>query len=135
MLNMRTKDLFRERFTVKESKTGKSKRIRLPKELRAELLSYAGSIYVFQGRNDPKKHRTRQAVYKDLKRAQGLLRVKNRQISPHTARKIYAVNALGRYGSMKKVQQLLNHSDEAVTAIYAMADELTERRLKGRKSL
>ena len=135
VLLLRTADLSRERFTIREQKTGKPRRIRLPKELRAELQTIAGSYYIFSGRNSPKKHRTRQAVYKDLKRAQALLRIKNSQISPHSARKIYAVNALGKYGSLKKVQALLNHSSEAVTAIYAMADELTARRLRGRKNL
>lgn len=135
VLQMHTKDLCRERFTVHESKTGKSRRIRLPTELKKELQAIAGSYYIFEGRNNPKKHRTRQAVYKDLKRAQGLLRVKNSQISPHTARKIYAVDKFGKYGSLKKVQELLNHSSEAVTTIYAMADVMTERRLKGRKRL
>lgn len=135
VLALPTAVLSRERFTIREQKTGKSRRIRLPKELRAELQTIAGSYYIFSGRNSPKKHRTRQAVYKDLKRAQDLLRVKNSQISPHSARKIYAVKALGKYGSIKKVQQLLNHSSEAVTAIYAMADVLTERKLRGKKNL
>lgn len=135
VLALRSDCLSRERFTVREAKTGKARRIRLPAELREELQGIAGSYYVFPGRNDPQKPRTRQAVYKDLKRAQALLRVKNSQISPHSARKIYAVKALGKYGSLKKVQALLNHSTEAVTAIYAMADVLTARRLRGRKNL
>lgn len=124
-----------QRFTITESKTQKKKRIRLPKELKAELKSIAGSYYIFEGRNDPKKHRTRQAVYKDIKRACQILRIKNSQISPHSARKIYAVNALHRCGDLHHVQELLNHSSEAVTMVYAMADILTERKLKGKKNL
>lgn len=135
VLALRTSMLEKERFTIKEEKTGKTRRIRLPRELRDELFSIAGRYYVFEGRLSPKKHRTRQAVYKDLKRASQLLRVKNSQISPHTARKIYAVESLGKYGSLSKVKELLNHSSEAVTAIYAMADVMTARRLKGKKSL
>lgn len=135
VLSLPSEVLSRERFTVREQKTGKARRVRLPRELRDELRSIAGSYYIFEGRTDPKKHRTRQAVYKDLKRAQAILRVKNSQISPHSARKIYAVKALGKYGSLKKVQALLNHSDESVTAVYAMADVLTARRLRGLKQL
>lgn len=135
VLSLPSEVLSRERFTIHEQKTGKARRVRLPRELGAELRSIAGSYYIFEGRIDPKKHRTRQAVYKDLKRAQAILRVKNSQISPHSARKIYAVNALGKYGSLKKVQALLNHSSEAVTVVYAMADVLTARKLKGRVNL
>lgn len=124
-----------ERFTVRESKTGKTKRVRLPKALRDDLFAIAGKYYIFEGRTDCKKHRTRQAVYKDLKRAAHLFRVTNSQISPHSARKIYAVKALGKYGSLSKVKELLNHSDESVTIVYAMADVITARRLKGKKHL
>lgn len=51
-------------------------------------------------------------------------------LSPHSARKIYAVTEYRRTGSLQRVKELLNHSDEAVTMLYAMADELTERRRK-----
>lgn len=135
VLQLRPAQLQMERFTVREEKTAKSKRVYLPRELRDDLLLISGKFWVFPGRNDPRKHRTRQAVYKDLKRAAALFRVKNSQISPHTARKIYAVNALGKYGSIAKVKQLLNHSSEAVTLIYAMADVITARKLKGKKHL
>lgn len=135
VLSLRSDCLSRARTTVRERKTGKTRRIYLPKQLRDELTYIAGRYYVFEGRLDEKKPRTRQAVYKDLKRAQGILRIKNSQISPHTARKIYAVEALGKYGSIKRVQALLNHNSEAVTAVYAMADVLTARRLHGLKHL
>lgn len=135
VLNLRTECLQRARTTVRELKTGKTRRIYLPAQLRDELMHIAGRYYVFEGRLDAKKPRTRQAVYKDLKRAQGILRIKNSQISPHTARKIYAVEALGKYGNLAKVQELLNHQDEAVTMVYAMADVLTARHLQGLKHL
>lgn len=127
VLALRTECLKRDRFTIKEEKTGKSRRIRLGKELRDELFSQAGRFYVFEHRLDPKRHRTRQAVNKDLKRACELFRVKGVNVTPHTARKIYSVKQYKRTGSLEHVQELLNHSSEAVTLIYAMADEITER--------
>jgi hypothetical protein len=39
-------------------------------------------------------------------------------------RKVFAVDAYKRYGSIARVQRLLQHSDEAVTMIYAMADKM-----------
>lgn len=136
VLSIRTECLKKERFTIKEEKTGKSRRVRLSKELRDELFAQAGRFYVFEHRLDPKKHKTRQSVNKDLKRACELFRVKGVNVTPHTARKIYSVKQYKRTGSLERVQELLNHSSEAVTMIYAMADEITERNtLRRRVSL
>lgn len=129
VLNLRSERL-RERFSVRELKTGKVKRVRLPKALLDRLLSQAGRIYVFENRLDYRKPRTRQAVYKDLRRAAKLFRVKETHISPHSARKIYAVSEYRRTGSIERVKELLNHEDEAVTMLYAMADQLEQRRGK-----
>ena len=133
VLEMRTCDLPGDgetRMSVRERKTGKRRRFRLPVALLDDLRGICGKIYVFESRCDYTRHRTRQAVYKDLKRAAQLFRVPERaQISPHSLRKIFAVGAMRKYGDLRKVQELLNHSNEAVTMIYAMADTLTQRKL------
>lgn len=129
VLNLRTQALS-ERLTVRESKTGKNRRITMPKQLVDDLLAQSGKIYVFESRTNYRKHRTRQAVYKDIKRACKAFRITKRlQISPHSARKIYAVKAYGK-SDIRTVQKLLQHDSEAVTLIYALADELTARKLK-----
>jgi len=116
------------RLTVREQKTAKNRRVRLPRELHDRALAAAGRIWVFEGRQDYKSHRTRQAVWKDLRRAAKLFRVQG-VIAPHTARKTWAVGQFrGSGGDLKRVQRLLQHESEAVTMLYAMADELTERR-------
>ena len=131
VLHLRSCDLLRDRFTIKERKTGKARRLRLPQQLRDDLLAQAGRWWVFEGRTDPRKPRTRQAVWKDLNRACVLFRIsKQLHISPHSARKIYAVSKYQSGHSLHHVQRLLNHSNEAVTMIYAMADELTARRTR-----
>ena len=130
VLALRTECLKKERFTVKEEKTGKRRLIRFSSELRDELFKQAGRFFVFEHRLNPKEHKTRQAIYKDLKRACELFRVKGVNITPHTARKIYSVKQYKRTGSIEQVRALLNHSSEAVTLIYAMADEITARNAK-----
>lgn len=121
------------RVQVRESKTGKTRRVYIPEQLRLEALAQAGDVYLFEHRQDPGRCRTRQAVYKDLRRASVLFRVKE-HVSPHTARKVWAVEAYRRSGGdLKRVSQLLQHENEAVTMLYAMADVLTERRLTGRR--
>lgn len=130
VLNLRSRDLLRDRFTITEEKTLKRRTIRIPVELRDELQSIAGKIFVFENRISARKHRTRQAVYKDIKRAARAFRIKS-NISCHTARKIYAVSEYKKDFSVARVKKLLNHSSEAVTMIYAIADELTERKKRG----
>lgn len=124
VLAVKTAQVRRGRFTYSEEKTGKHRRITLSPDFQLRLLREAGRIYVFEHRYDVKRHRTRQSVYKDIRRAAALFRL-GRGVSPHTARKCYAVKAYRESGKdLKRVQRLLNHSNEAVTMIYALADEL-----------
>lgn len=127
---------FKQRMTVRESKTGKTRRIYWPAKIYEQMFEHAGKYFVFEGRLDPKKHRTRAAVFKDLKRVARLYRIDGRKIvenvAPHSARKIFAVEALRDSKDLKKVQHLLNHDSEAVTMLYAMADVITRDKLKQR---
>ena len=125
VLNLRTEQLS-NRFTITEQKTLKHKLVVLSDGLLDELLKVAGKIYVFEHRLDARKHRTRQAVYKDIKRAARAFRI-DLNVSTHTARKIYAVKQYKRTCSLNRVRSLLNHSSEAVTMIYALADELSKK--------
>ena len=116
-------------WSFKEEKTGKRRRVRLSEAHRRRCLSFAGKIYVFEHRTDPHRHRTRQAVYKDLRRIADMYRL--RHISPHSMRKVYSVERYRQAGgSLLKVQRLLNHDSEAVTALYALADQLHHQTIK-----
>lgn len=128
VLSLRT-DQLRPRLTVKEAKTGKSRRITIPKRLLSEIQAQAGEVWAWPGR-DPAKHRTRQAVWADIKRAQRACRLPD-NIGPHSLRKTYAVRQFARSGDLGKVQAALNHSDMTVTMLYAMADHLTQQRAAG----
>ena len=131
VLSIKTQNL-KQRFSIQEQKTGKRRHVYLTKELLERLQLQAGSMYVFPHRLDGRRHRTRQAVWKDINRAMRLFRIpKALVVSPHTCRKVYAVEKFRKTGNIAEVKKLLNHSNEGVTAIYAMADVLTERKLKG----
>lgn len=107
-------------FWVTEQKTGKRRQTGLPEPLLSDLRENAGECWVFPGR-DPRQHRTRQAVWKDIKRAAQAFRLPQ-NVGPHSARKVYAVDLMRKYGDISRVQRALNHSSPAVTMIYAMAD-------------
>jgi integrase len=130
VLNLRTLQLQQHpdgRLTIRELKTGKTRRIRLPVELYRRMLANAGKVWVWECRTDWRKHRTRQAVFKDIRRTAKLFRCPV-HVSPHTSRKVYAVAEYHRTGSLKAVQRLLQHDSEAVTMLYAMADVLEQRK-------
>ena len=131
VLSMRTEAARSGKWNYREQKTGKVRRVRLSDAHRRALLSFAGKVYCFEHRLDWTRHRTRQAVFKDLKRAAAAFRVEG--VSPHSERKVYSVE---RYrasgGDLKKVQKLLNHSSEAVTMLYALADEISAARIRNR---
>lgn len=122
VLALRT-DQIAPRFWVTEQKTKKRRIVGLPADLLADMRKIGGKKYVFEHSNDPERHRTRQAVWKDVKRAARAFRLPQ-NVAPHSARKVYAVDLLAKYGDIAKVQRALNHSGPSVTMIYAMADQL-----------
>lgn len=118
----------KQRFTLREEKTGKTRLVRLPKELLDRALACSGQHYIFEGRLNGRTHRTRQAVFKDLKKAKANFGIKE-NLSPHSLRKAYAVEEYARSGgNLRKVQKLLNHDSEAVTMLYALANVLNNRK-------
>ncbi len=110
------------RIWVTEEKTGKRKQVGLPGALLEDLQAQAGRVWVFPHRTDPEKHRTRQAVWADVKRAAKAYRIPQ-NVGPHSFRKVYAVELMERYGDLERVRRALNHSSDIVTMIYAMADK------------
>lgn len=129
VLSLKTAVLERSaRPYLRDSKTGKTHRVYFPCELRSRMLKQAGKIYVFEGRLDPKKHRTRSAVYKDMLAAVAAFKrvgtvPKEKSISPHSARKIAAVRAY-ESGGFEAAQSLLVHDAEhpGVTLLYALSN-------------
>lgn len=128
VLALKTSQL-KPHFWVTERKTGKKRQAGLPEPLLSDLKEAAGEVWVFEGRS-PGKPRTRQAVWKDVKRAAKAFRLPA-NIAPHSARKVYAAELMERYGDLDKVRRALNHGSEAITLIYAMADQ--QRRAKDRR--
>jgi integrase len=119
-------------FWVTEQKTGKRRQVGIPEPLLSDLRSAAGAVWVFPG-SDPTKPRTRQALWKDVKRAARACRL-TANAAPHSLRKVYAVDLLERYGDIERVKRALNHSGVEVTLIYAMADKRLRAKGQRRRS-
>ena len=112
---------------VRDSKTGKTHRVYLPRELRERMLAQAGRVYVWEHRTDWTRHKTRQAVYKDMRQAAAVFERNGRRgadVRPHSARKCAAVRAYKR-GGLDAAAALLNHDEghPLVTLLYALSDD------------
>lgn len=131
VLALRTEQL-KPNFWITEQKTGKRRQVGLPEPLLSDLRQSAGREWVFPGVK-PGKHRTRQAVWKDVKRAAAAGRL-TANAAPHSARKVYAVELLKKYGDIERVRRALNHGGIEVTIIYALADKQLEAKGQRRRS-
>lgn len=97
VLTLKTQALGRQ-FTVTEAKTKKRRKVGLPDGLVAEIKAQAGRDWAFPGRK-PGTHRTRQAVWADMKRAARAFRLPQ-NVGTHSLRKVYAVELLHKYGDI-----------------------------------
>ena len=122
VLSLRPSDLKGRTLSGVAQKTGKPFKKVISQDLANRLREIASKRFFFEHRLDPKKHRTRQAVWKDLKKAVKILQVQG-NIAPHSARKTYAVELFKDCG-INKVQKELQHDRVSTTALYAFADML-----------
>lgn len=130
VLSLRTENL-RSHFWVTEQKTGKRRQVGLPDPLLSDIRNQAGKEWAFES---PKTGRpqTRQAVWKDVKRASKALRLAQ-NVGPHSARKVFAVELMEKYGDLERVKRALNHSSDTVTMLYALADKQLASKKKRRR--
>lgn len=131
VLSLRTDNL-RSHFWVTEQKTGKRRQVGLPDPLLSDIRNQAGKEWAFES---PKTGRpqTRQAVWKDVKRAAKALRLAQ-NVGPHSARKVFAVELMEKYGDLERVRRALNHSSDTVTMLYALADKQLVSKKKRRRT-
>ncbi len=106
------------------SKTKKPFKRVLSIDLAKRLCEISGKNYIFRGRLSEDKHRTRQAVWKDVKKAAKILELEG-NFAPHSARKTYAVEKF-KDGGLAVVKRDLQHKDISTTMLYAFADYLDE---------
>lgn len=102
-------------------KTGKSGTVQISSDLANRLHREHGK-WLFPSPHDLSKHRTRQAVWRDMRKATAQLGIAE-HASPHSARKTFAVD-LYREKGLKAVQRALQHDRIDTTMIYAFSDIL-----------
>lgn len=112
-------------------KTGKEGRAAIPPPLaariRREINSTKKSEYIFipAKRYSKTPHLTRQACWSRIKRAAKAADVSCDGVSPHSLRKVYAVE-LRHADGLAAVRVALQHSNDAVARVYAYADTVCD---------
>lgn len=124
VLALRPSDLNGTKLSYVARKTGKAGTKTISRKLAGALLRCAGNAeWLFPSNRSKSGHRTRHAVYRDLKKVCKHLGVEG-QISPHSARKTYAV-ADFRENGLEHVKKELQHDQDSVTLLYALSDVLS----------
>ncbi len=121
VLSLRPWELRGRTLTVTEKKTGKQTRKTITAAAAERLRSNGNADRCFPSLRGA--HRSRTTVYKDLHKAAEYYGVKL-HISPHSARKAYAVQVYHEKG-LNAAQRALNHDNAGTTLIYALSDVLT----------
>lgn len=126
VLSLRASQIVRRTICGTAEKTGKPYRKTISADLAKRLAALTPNKggYIFPHRLDPKKHRTRQAVWGNMKKAAALMGVKL-NAAPHSARKTYAVELFKDKG-LEQTQKELQHDRLSTTMIYAFSDMLCE---------
>lgn len=99
--------------------------------LQRQLHSDLPSEYLFKHRTNPKRHRTRQAVWKNVKKACYEIGL-DVNVTPHSARKTYAVDEFRDKG-LTVTQKELQHDNVNTTMLYAFSDCLVNDKPKSQK--
>lgn len=117
----------KDHFLIKEQKTGKGKYAKINDNLKKQIANYIESHdldaddWLFPSRSrdrktGERKHIQRQTLYKMLEKVADYLDWDN--IGTHTLRKTFAYHLYRKTGNIALVQELLNHSSQAVTLRY-----------------
>lgn len=105
-------------LTFTAAKTGKSGKAEITKDLADKLRRYSASDFIFAS-SSKLGHRTRQAVWKDVKKAAAAEGFAV-NVAPHSARKTFAVGVAQTQG-IAAAQRALQHDSQAVTAGYVLS--------------
>lgn len=123
VLSLKPDNLRKRTLTGIAKKTGKKFSKAISQDLSNRLKQVCGENYIFPHRTNPEKHRTRQAVWSNMKKASKLLNI-DLNVAPHSARKTYAVKVFEDKG-LDATQKELQHDRLSTTMIYAFSKMLS----------
>lgn len=121
VVKLQKRNLHPDGLHYRAKKTGKAGKATISAALRRRLEQNRSGKWLFPSPYKPGKHLTRQCVWARVKRACEAQNIDPRGVSPHSMRKVFAVE-LYRERGFRAVQEALQHSNAATTEIYSFAD-------------
>lgn len=133
VLSLKRDDLTGRTLTGIAEKTGKPFKKSISQDLANRLKGLNRKGFLFPHRTKPGEHRTRQAVWANMKNAAKVLGIEL-NAAPHSARKTYAVEVFKDRG-LGAAQKELQHDRVSTTMLYAFSDMLSCNSTKNNKSV
>lgn len=122
VVSLKWENVSRDLITFTASKTKKSGTARISRALFVALCATkTSSPWCFPSPKDSSKHIRRETAWHRIKSACKRAGIDAAGISPHTMRKVFAVELFKRAG-MKATQEALQHDKASTTEIYALSD-------------
>lgn len=125
ILPLKKEDILGTHIIIKEKKTDKPKRIRIPPSIRKELLEYAKTLedgeYVVRSRQGGNKPIDRSTAYRILREAANYCGLK--EIGTHTLRKTFGYHFYKQTKDIALLQDIFNHASPDITMRYIGIDQ------------
>lgn len=120
ILPLKVKDAKKSHFSLRETKTGKQKRIQITPALKRELKKYIegkdDEEYLFKSREGRNKPIGRSMAYKILREAAEQFGLD--EIGTHTLRKTFGYHFYYQTKDVAMLQEIFNHSSPQITLRY-----------------
>jgi integrase len=125
VLSLKPCNLTGNRLECIAKKTGKKMSRVLPRSLIKLLKNNSNSEWIFPSPRNEHAHKTRQAVWKDVRNACERAGI-SQHVTPHSSRKTFAVDVMREKG-FSVAQKSLQHTNAETTMLYVFADLLTSK--------
>ena len=120
ILKLKKEDLLKSHIDIKETKTTKAKRVKIPGYIKRDLVSYAKELndgdYVIKSREGANRPIDRSTAYRILRDAAD--HVNLTEVGTHTLRKTFGYHFYKQTKNIAILQELFNHTDQKITLRY-----------------
>ncbi|MFC0525793.1 tyrosine-type recombinase/integrase [Pontibacillus salicampi] len=120
ILMLRKEDLLKSHIYLKEKKTTKAKRVKIPGYIKKEIVPYAKHLqdgeYVIRSRQGGNQPIDRSTAYRILRKAADYVNLE--EIGTHTLRKTFGYHYYKKTKNIGLLQNLFNHTNQQDTLRY-----------------
>lgn len=120
ILQLKKEDLLKTHLKIREKKTRKEKRLRIPPSIRKELIEYSKELedgeYVFRSRQGGNSPIDRSTAYRILREAADYVSLD--EVGTHTLRKTFGYHFYHLTKDVAMLQDIFNHSSPHITLKY-----------------